>query len=103
MAKAPSVLDVLTRWHAWPRGVRWLAGGIAALVLALAIAWVLFVPAADWLAHHDVGSAKGPLIQTARDAPRGPPLTLGARPFPAGPPRYTPPTFTPSPHAQRTS
>ena len=26
-----------------------------------AVAWVLFVPAADWLAHHDVGSAKGPL------------------------------------------
>ena len=64
-------------------GGRWLAG-IAAVVLALAIAWVLFVPAADWLAHHDVGSAKGPLLQTARDAARGRLLTLGAGLFAAG-------------------
>ena len=47
-------------------------------MLVLAIAWVLFVPAADWLAHHDVGSAKGPLLQTARDTARGRLLTLGA-------------------------
>jgi len=47
-------------------------------VLALALAWVLFVPAADWLAHYDVGSAKGPLLQTARDSARGRLLTLGA-------------------------
>jgi hypothetical protein len=46
-------------------------------VLVLALAWVLFVPAADWLAHHDVGSAKGPLLQTARDTARGWLLTLG--------------------------
>ena len=51
---------MLKRWAAWPRGIRWLAGGIAAVVLALAVAWFLFVPAADWLAHHDVGSAKAP-------------------------------------------
>jgi uncharacterized protein YjbI with pentapeptide repeats len=47
-------------------------------MLGLAIAWVLFVPAADWLARHDVGSAKGSLLQTARDAARGRLLTLGA-------------------------
>jgi uncharacterized protein YjbI with pentapeptide repeats len=52
-------------------------GGIAAAVLALALAWVLFVPAADWLAHHDVGSARGSLLQTARDTARGWLLTLG--------------------------
>jgi len=65
-------------WAAWPRGVRWLVGGIAAAVLVMALAWVLFVPAADWLAQHDVGSAKGPLLQTARDTARGRLLTLGA-------------------------
>ncbi len=93
---------MLTRWHAWPRGVRWLAGGIAALVLALAIAWVLFVPAADWLAHHDVGSAKGPLIQTARDAARGRLLTLGAGLFAAGALLYTARNFTLSREGQVT-
>ena len=54
------------RRAAWPRGIRWLAGGIAAVVLGLAIAWALFVPVADWLAHHDVGSVKGSLHETAR-------------------------------------
>jgi hypothetical protein len=39
------------RWATWPRGIRWLAG-IAIVVLALAIVWVLFVPLADWLARH---------------------------------------------------
>jgi hypothetical protein len=39
--------DMLERW-ARPRGIRWLAGGIAAVVLALAVAWVLFVPTAAW-------------------------------------------------------
>ena len=53
-------------------------------MLALAIAWVLLVSAAHWLAHHDVGSAKGPLLQTARDAARGRLLTLGAGLFAAG-------------------
>lgn len=47
-------------------------------MLVLAFAWVLFVPAADWLAHQDVGSATGPLLQTARDTARGRLLTLGA-------------------------
>ena len=56
---------------AWPQGIRWLAGGLAAVVLVLAVAWVLFVPAADWLARHDVGAAKGPLLRTARDDARG--------------------------------
>ena len=47
-------------------------------MLVLALAWVLFVPAADWLAHQDVGSARGPLLQTARDTARGRLLTFGA-------------------------
>ena len=54
----------------WPRGTRWLIGGLAAVVLALAVALMLFVLAADWLARHDVGSAKGALLQTARDGAR---------------------------------
>jgi len=45
---------------------------------------VLLVPTADWLARHDVGSVKGPLLQTARDAARGRLLTLGAGLFAAG-------------------
>jgi hypothetical protein len=76
-------LHVLKRWAAWPRGNRWLAW-IAAVVLGLAVAWVLFVPAADWLAHHDVGSATGPLHETALDNARGKLLTLGAGLFAAG-------------------
>jgi len=35
------------RWSAWTRGTRCLAVGIGAVVLALAITWVLFVPTAD--------------------------------------------------------
>lgn len=62
---------------------RWLAG-IAAVVLAAAIVWALFVPLADWLARHDVGSAKPALLQTARDAARGRLLTLLAGLFAAG-------------------
>ena len=45
------------RSAALPRGIRWLVA-IAAVVLALAIVWVLFVPLADWLARHDVGSVR---------------------------------------------
>jgi hypothetical protein len=75
---------MMKRWAAWPRSTRWLAGGIAAAVLVPVLAWVLFVPATDWLARHDVGSATGPLLQTARDAARGRLLTLGAGLFAAG-------------------
>ena len=67
----------MKRWAASQRGIRWTLGGIAAFVLAGA-ARVLLVPAGDWLAHHDVGSAKEPLPQTARAAARGRLLTLGA-------------------------
>ena len=74
---------MLKRWGAWPQGNRWLAG-IAAFVLGLAIAWVLFVPVADWLAHHDVGSAAGPLHETALDNARGRLLTLAAGLLAAG-------------------
>jgi len=90
------------RWAAWPQGVRWLAGGIAAVVVALAIAWVLFVPGADWLARHDVASAKGPLLQTARDAARGRLLTLAAGLFAVGALVYTARNFTLSREGQVT-
>jgi len=52
-----------------------VAGGIVAVVL---VTWVLFVPAADWLTHHDVGPVKGSLYETAVDNARGRLLTLGA-------------------------
>jgi hypothetical protein len=74
---------MLKRWAVWPSGIRWLVG-IAAAVLAAAIVWALFVPLADWLARHDVGSAKPALLQTARDAARGRLLTLLAGLFAAG-------------------
>jgi hypothetical protein len=82
------------RWAALPRGIRWTIGGIAAVVLVVAVAWVLFVPAADWLARHDVGSAKGAPLQPARDAARGRLLTLGAGLFAAGALVFTARNFT---------
>jgi uncharacterized protein YjbI with pentapeptide repeats len=72
------------RRAALPRGIQRTIGGIAAVVLGLAIAWVLFVLAADWLAHHDVGSVKGSLHETALDNARARLLTLGAGLFAAG-------------------
>ena len=89
------------RWAALPRGIRW-AVGIAAVVLAVAVVWVLFVPAADWLAHHDVGSAKGPLHETALDNARGRLLTLGAGLFAAGALVFTARNFTLSREGQVT-
>ena len=94
-------LHMLTHWAAWPRGIRWLAG-IAAVVLTLVIVWVLFVPAADWLAHHDVGSTQGPLLQSARDDARGRLLTLAAGLFAAGALVYTARNFTLSREGQVT-
>jgi hypothetical protein len=84
---------MLRRWAALPRGIRWLTV-IAAAVAGLAVVWALFVPLADWLAHHDVGSAKGPLLQTARDAARGRLLTLVAGLFAVGALVFTALNFT---------
>ena len=84
------------------RGSRWLAGSIAAVVLALVVAWVLFVPAADWLAHYDVGSVKGPLYETALDNERGRLLTFGAGLFAAGALVFTARNFTLSREGQVT-
>lgn len=75
---------MLEGWAAWPRGIRWLVYGIAAVVLVFAVAWVLFVPVADLLARHDVGSATGALHETALDNARGRLLTLGAGLLAAG-------------------
>ena len=71
-------------------------------MLAAAVAWVLFVPAADWLARHDVASAKGPLLQTARDTARGRLLTLGAGLFAAAALLFTARNFTLSREGQVT-
>jgi hypothetical protein len=89
------------RWAALPRGARWLAG-IAVIVLAVAVVWVLFVPVADWLAHHDVGSVKGSLHETALDNARGRLLTLGAGLFAAGALWFTARSFTLSREGQAT-
>jgi uncharacterized protein YjbI with pentapeptide repeats len=83
MADSDANQRVLKRWHGWPQGTRWLIGGIAAVVLAAVMSWVLVVPAADWLGGHDVGSVRGPLLQTARDAAQGRLLTLSAGLFAA--------------------
>jgi hypothetical protein len=74
---------MLKRWAAWPPGIRWPAA-IAAIMLAAAVVWALFVPLADWLAHHDVGSAAGALHETALDDARGRLLTLARAWLPAG-------------------
>ena len=83
------------------RGIGWLVA-IAAVVLALAIVWALFVPVADWLAHHDVGSVTGPLHETAVDNARGRLLTLGAGLFVAGALVFTARNFTLSREGQVT-
>jgi Pentapeptide repeats (8 copies) len=58
--------------------IRWLAAGISAVLVAGVIGWALFVPGADWLARHDIGSATGTLLETARTNARGGLLTLAA-------------------------
>lgn len=85
-----------------PPGVRWTVGGIVAVVLGLAIAWLLFVLAADWLAHHDVGSVAGSLHETALDNARGRLLTLGAGLFAAGALTFTARNFVLSREGQVT-
>jgi Pentapeptide repeats (8 copies) len=56
----------------------WIAAGVVAVVLAVFFGWVLFVPAADWLARHDVGNATGASVETARNNARGNLLALTA-------------------------
>jgi uncharacterized protein YjbI with pentapeptide repeats len=62
--------------------------GILVTAVVVAVGWALFVPIADWLATHDVGSVTGPVralrLQTAIDAARGRLLTFGAGVFAAG-------------------
>lgn len=60
----------------------------------MGIAWLLFVPVADWLARHDVGSIMGSLHETALDNARGRLLTLGAGLFAAGALWFTARNFT---------
>jgi hypothetical protein len=100
-------LDVLTRWSGLPQGVKWALGVLVAVLLALAVGWLLFVAAADWLATHDVGHVTGALrpssIQTARDAARGRLLTYGAGLFAAGALIFTARNFALSREAQVTN
>jgi|SRR5689334_18799784 len=94
---------MLKHWKALPSNVRWLVGGVlAAVVLVLVVAWVLFVPTADWLAHHDVGSAQGRLLQAARDAARGRLLTFATGLFAVGALVFTALTFNLSRQGQYT-
>ena len=86
--------------HPW--AIRITMAWIAVAVLAAAISWWLLVPVTDWLAHHDVGSASGSLLQTARDAARGRLLTLGAGLFAAGVLWFTARTFALSRQGQVT-
>ena len=91
-------MHVLKHWVALPRGIRWVVGGAAALIVVVAVAWALFVPVAYWLAARDVGSVTGAVrvlrLQTARDAARGRLLTLGAGVFAVGALWFTARNFT---------
>jgi|HubBroStandDraft_6_1064221.scaffolds.fasta_scaffold328123_1 hypothetical protein len=80
------------RWDDLPRWLQWTIVGLAAVAVVVLVAWVLFVPVADLLARHDVGSVTTPrtkLLQTARDAARSRLLTLGAGLFALGALVYT--------------
>jgi hypothetical protein len=68
------------QWGKWRARVI----GIAAIVGGGALIWVLFVPAAEWLAHHDVGAARGSALETALQNARSAYLTLAAGILAAG-------------------
>lgn len=89
---------MFTRWAVWPQSIRWALIALMAVVFALVVGWVLFVPTADWLAAHDVGQVTGALrtlrLQTARDAARGRLLTFSAGLFAAGALIFTARNFT---------
>jgi uncharacterized protein YjbI with pentapeptide repeats len=61
-----------------------LVGWFAAVVLALAIALVVLVPTAHFLAQHDLVPGRGPLLQAAGFAARGQLLILCAGLFAVG-------------------
>jgi hypothetical protein len=97
---------MLKRWTAWLRHNRRVIGLAAVIIGVLAIAWALLVPAADWLATHDVGQVAAKVrpvqLQTARDAARGRLLTLGAGVLAAGALWFTARTFALSREGQVT-
>jgi len=86
-------VQVRKRWAAPQRDSRRTLGGIAAVVLAPAAARVLSVPAGDWLARHDAGSARERPIQTARGAAPGRRLAVGAGLLASGALVFTARTF----------
>ena len=61
-----------------------LVGWFAVVVLALAIALVVLVPMAHFLAHHDLAPGRGALLQAAGFAARGQLLILCVGLFAAG-------------------
>ena len=83
-----------------------VAGGIAAVALAVAIAWVLLGPATDLIAAHDVSalapSLRAAHLQAARETARTQLLTLGAGVFAAGALVFTWRNFTLSREGQVT-
>ena len=84
---------MLKRWAAWPQGIRWLVAG-SPLSCWRWRSCGRCSCRADWLAHHDVGSVKGSLHETALDNARGRLLTLGAGLFAAGALVFTARNFT---------
>jgi hypothetical protein len=58
--------------------LRWTGFGIGVLAGAFILTYLVFVPAADWLAQHDVGQVTGSGLETARNNARGSILTLTA-------------------------
>jgi hypothetical protein len=56
----------------------WIAVSLGIVVLAVFFGWALLVPAADWLASHDIGNSAGTSLETARNNARGNILALTA-------------------------
>ena len=81
-------------WTYTVRYVRHWRRSVAVVVAVVVVAWLLFVPVADWLARQDVGPARGAVLATARDAARGRLLTLGAGLLAAGALVFTARNFT---------
>lgn len=61
-----------------PRWATVLIAGVAGVAVVWFVGWLLLVPAADWLSRHDVGSAVGPTLETARNNARGSLVALAA-------------------------
>lgn len=85
MTARPTAAQRKRQWEKW----RGFAMGIAAAVCGIALVWALFGPAAVWLAHHDLGTARGSVLETALQNARSAYLTLAAGILAAGALVYT--------------